>query len=122
MGPQGPQGNPGTPGAQGPQGLPGPMGPQGPQGSQGPQGPTGATGPGSLTGLLIIQSAGASGTTATLTCPTSNPNVVSGGYTGIGGGGNPQYTVESYPSSPSAWTVSLSVTDAAWTIYAICSK
>jgi hypothetical protein len=66
-------------------------------------------------------SSSASGTTATQICPATNPNVVAGGYTGIGSGGNGRYTIESYPSSSSAWTVSLNVTDPGWTIYAICS-
>jgi hypothetical protein len=61
-------------------------------------------------------------TTATQSCPPANPNVVSGGYSGIGGGGNGQYTIESYPTSSSAWTVKLQNAATNWTIYAICSK
>ena len=72
--------------------------------------------------MLTITNAAASGTTATLTCPATNPNVVGGGYSGIGGGGNGQYTVESYPNASNMWTVTLQNTDASWTIYAICSK
>jgi hypothetical protein len=72
--------------------------------------------------MLVTVSTQAAGTTATQTCPGSNPNVVSGGYTGIGAGGNGQYTIESYPSTPSAWTVTLNVTDTSWAIYAICSR
>ena len=109
-GPQGAPGTPGAPGAQGPQGIPG------------PQGATGPTGPSSLTGMLVIVSTQVSGTGATQFCPIGNPNVVSGGYTGIGAGGNGQYTIESYPSLPTAWTVTLNNSDASWTIYAICSK
>jgi hypothetical protein len=72
--------------------------------------------------MLTIVSSAATGTTATQTCPVTNPNVVSGGYTNIGAGGNGQYTIESYPSASNAWTVSLNVTDPGWNIYAVCSK
>ncbi len=72
--------------------------------------------------MITTVSTPASGTTATQICPPANPNVVSGGYTGIGAGGNGQYTIESFPSASNAWTVSLNVTDPSWTIYAICSK
>jgi len=72
--------------------------------------------------MLTIVSTPASGTTATQICPPTNPNVVTGGYTGIGGGGNGQYTIESYPNASNQWTVSLNVSDPGWTIYAICSK
>ena len=83
---------------------------------------SGPSGPGSLSTLLSIQSQAATGTTATITCPVAFPNVVSGGYTGIGAGGNGQYTIESFPNASNQWTVTLNVTDAAWTIYAVCSK
>jgi len=63
-----------------------------------------------------------SGTTQTQICPGTHPNVVGGGYTGIGGGGNGQYTIESYPSASDRWTVTLQNTDTSWTIYAICAK
>jgi hypothetical protein len=65
-------------------------------------------------------------TTLTATCPSANPFVVGGGYTGIGLGtgnvANTQYTIESYPSASNAWTVSLNVADNSWTVYAVCSK
>jgi len=142
-GPTGPAGIPGTaaargatgpPGAVGPTGARGPTGPQGPSGSRGTtgatgppgsRGPTGArgpTGPGSLTGLLTVTSSAVSGTSATQACPAANPNVVGGGYNGIGGSSTTQYASASYPSSASAWSVTLNVTDSSWTIYAICSK
>jgi len=72
--------------------------------------------------MLTTVSTGVSGTTATQTCPGTHPNVVTGGYAGIGAGGNGQYTIDSFPNAPNAWTVNLNVTDTAWTIYAICSK
>jgi hypothetical protein len=109
-------------GPSGPSGPTGPSGVSGPSGPSGVSGPSGPSGPGSLTGLLSYQSTAATGTTATITCSAAFPNVVSGGYTGIGGGGNGQYTIESYPSATNMWTVSLNVTDASWTIYAVCSK
>jgi hypothetical protein len=123
-----PRGSAGVPGARGPTGLRGPSGPAGPPGAIGPagsRGPTGArgpTGPGSLTGLLTITTSTINGTTATKTCPASNPNVVGGGYNGIGGSSNTQYASASYPSAANAWTVSLNASDTSWTIYAICSK
>jgi hypothetical protein len=64
----------------------------------------------------------ATGTTATITCPGAFPNVLSGGYTNIGAGGNGQYTIESYPNASNQWTVTLNVTDTAWNIYAVCAK
>ena len=62
-------------------------------------------------------------TTATVTCPAANPIVVSGGYSGVTGA-NPQFTIDNYPSSAGAWTVTMNDTDAnnSWTAYAICSK
>jgi hypothetical protein len=60
--------------------------------------------------------------TLTATCPVANPIVVGGGYTGIGAGGNGQYTIESFPSASNAWTVTLNVGDNSWTVYAVCSK
>jgi len=72
--------------------------------------------------MLTITSAAATGTTATVTCPVLNPNVVSGGYTGIGSNSSMQYTIESYPNASNQWTVSLNNSDSSWTIYAICSK
>jgi hypothetical protein len=106
----------------GPTGTRGPTGSRGPTGAKGATGAKGPTGVNSLTGQLSIQSAAASGTTATITCPGTFPNVVSGGYTGIGGGGNGQYTVESFPSASNKWTVTIENTDASWTIYAVCAK
>jgi len=75
--------------------------------------------------VYVIQPA--SGTTGTATCPPANPIVIGGGYTGIGiiSGANQttQYTIESFPSAPNAWTVSLNAPDAGgWTVYAVCSK
>jgi len=76
----------------------------------------------SLTGMLVTQTAAATGTSGTATCPVSNPNVVGGGYSGTGGGGNGQYANASQPSGGNAWTVTLENTDAAWSVYAVCAK
>jgi hypothetical protein len=57
---------------------------------------------------------------ATVTCPASNPNVVSGGFESVTGGG--QLVVTSAPSAANAWTVILEDTDAIWTAWAICSS
>jgi hypothetical protein len=36
--------------------------------------------------------------------------------------GTTTHAIASYPSSATGWTVTLNEADAAWTIYAICSK
>jgi len=75
--------------------------------------------------LTTVTATAVNAAASTVTCPGTHPNVVGGGYTGIGlsgGAANTQYTVESYPSAGNAWTVSLNASDAAWTAYAICSK
>ena len=100
-------------------GLTGPAGPAGADGATGPAGPA------TLSGLIVYPSTGVSGLTATQTCPAANPIVIGGGYSGLaatGGTQNSQYTIDSYPSAANAWTVSLSVSDAGWTIFAVCSK
>jgi hypothetical protein len=77
--------------------------------------------------MLVIQSAPQTTQNAVVACPATNPIVVGGGYSGIGAGGNGQYTIESYPSAPGpspvgAWSVALNAADTSWTAYAICSK
>ena len=92
--------------------------------STGTTGATGAPGPSSLTGLtVIVPSPQTTATTATVTCPAGNPNVVSGGFSGVGSG-NGQFQVDSYPSALNAWTVTLAQADnnSSWTAYALCSK
>jgi Collagen triple helix repeat (20 copies) len=74
-------GNVGITGAQGIQGI---QGIQGNTGATGATGPKGATGPSSLNGMTYYQRydyslSGNSWTNFTLTCPGSNPNVLSGG-------------------------------------------
>jgi hypothetical protein len=73
--------------------------------------------------LTIVSSAQTTATTATVTCPGTNPNVVSGGFSGVGAG-NGQFEVDSYPSATDKWTVTLGQADnnSSWTAYAICSK
>ena len=77
-------GNVGATGAQGIQGVQGIQGIQGNTGNTGARGPTGPTGPSSLNGMTYYQRydyslSGNSFTNFTLTCPGSNPNVLSGG-------------------------------------------
>jgi hypothetical protein len=69
----------------------------------------------------VIATTAVSGTTATQTCPGTNPNVVSGGFNNVTGG-NGEFQIASYPSASNAWTVTLNDTDAAWNIYAVCAK
>jgi len=133
-GPAGPAGQPGQPGsavaqgatgpagAQGPTGGRGPTGPEGPTGVRGPTGARGATGATSLTGLVTTVSSPAAGLSATKACPPSNPNVVGGGYDSVDDQSTTQFVRASFPSAANAWTVTLNANDAAWTIYAICSK
>ena len=130
-GARGAAGTPGPPGARGPTGLRGPTGPPGaagspgapgPAGQRGPTGARGPTGTASLTGTTAVFSSAVSGTTATSTCPGSHPNVVSGGYAGVNAGGTSQYASENYPSSPTAWTVTLNANDGSWTIWVLCSQ
>jgi len=121
-GPAGPAGADGATGPAGPAGADGATGPAGPAGADGATGPAG---PATLSGLIVYPSTGVSGLTATQTCPAANPIVIGGGYSGLaatGGTQNSQYTIDSYPSAANAWTVSLSVSDAGWTIFAVCSK
>ncbi len=85
---------------------------------------SGPTGPSSLTGMLtIVSSPQTTATTATVTCPVGNPNVVSGGFSGVGDG-NGQFQVDSYPVATNQWKVTLGQADnnSSWTAYAICSK
>jgi hypothetical protein len=57
---------------------------------------------------------------AVVTCLPANPNVVSGGFANVTGGGN---TVQaSYPSGTGTWTVVLDDDDSDWDAYAICSS
>jgi hypothetical protein len=84
VGPAGPTGPPGTAGATGPTGPQGIQGIQGNTGATGARGPTGPTGPSSLNGMTYYQRydyslAGNTFTNFSLTCPASNPNVLSGG-------------------------------------------
>ena len=71
---------------------------------------------------VVTVSTAVNATTLTATCPGSNPNVVGGGYTGIGGGGNGHYAIESFPSGANSWRVTLQGNDNAWTVYAVCAK
>jgi hypothetical protein len=73
--------------------------------------------------LTIVSSPQTTVTTATVTCPVGNPNVVTGGFSGVGSG-NGQFQVDDYPSAANAWTVTLSQADnnSSWTAYAVCSK
>lgn len=133
-GPAGPPGQPGQPGsavaqgatgpagARGPTGDRGATGPQGPTGVRGPTGARGATGATSLTGLVTTVSSPAAGLSGTMECPSSNPNVVGGGYESVDDQSNTQFVRASFPSAPDAWTVTLNTIDASWTIYAVCSK
>jgi hypothetical protein len=72
--------------------------------------------------MLVYPQQAASGLTALILCPPSNPLVISGGYNGISGGGNGQYVNESEPIGTNAWRVTLENSDANWNISAICSK
>jgi hypothetical protein len=61
--------------------------------------------------------------TGTVTCPVTNPNVVSGGYSGLASGDTKQFTIDSYPNASNQWTVSINQPDPdTWTIYAVCAK
>jgi hypothetical protein len=67
-------------------------------------------------------------TSATVPCPATNPNIVSGGFSGVGAGSQ-QFQVASFPSAvgPSpvgSWTVTLANADdnSSWTAYALCAK
>jgi len=73
--------------------------------------------------FFIQSSAQTTATTATVNCPALFPNVVSGGFSGVGSG-NGQFQIDSYPSSLTAWTVSIAQADnnSSWTAYALCSK
>jgi collagen type II alpha len=101
--PQGDKGNTCATGAQGPQG---PKGDTGATGAIGPQRLVGPAGPSTLTGILTTQTAttAVNATALTVTCPETHPNVVGGGYKGLAGSENRQYTIERYPSA-NAWTV-----------------
>jgi hypothetical protein len=79
----------------------------------------------SLTGLLVIQTASFASNvqTGTATCPSSNPNVIGGGFSGVNGGGNGQWVSSSYPSAPNVWTVTTTANPGGtWIVYAVCSK
>jgi len=68
-------------------------------------------------------SAGGSTDSLTATCPAANPNVVGGGYSGVGSPGlNIIRAMASYPSAGNAWTVTLTGDDNSWSAYAVCSK
>jgi hypothetical protein len=79
----------------------------------------------SLTGqLTIVSSPQTTATTAVVSCPSSTfPNVVSGGFSSVGGG-NGQFQVSSFPSSLGQWTVTLAQADDnnSWVAYAVCAK
>jgi hypothetical protein len=72
--------------------------------------------------LTIVSTALTTGPTiGNQVCPATHPNVVSGGFNGVGSG-NGQFEVSSFPSAPDTWTVVLAQTDSnGWSIYAICS-
>jgi hypothetical protein len=48
--------------------------------------------------------------------------VISGGYSGIGAGGNSQYATDSFASATNAWTVTIATGDNSWSVFAYCSK
>jgi hypothetical protein len=74
--------------------------------------------------MLTVASASTAvnATSLTATCPAANPIVVTGGFSGIGGGGNGQYVVESQAVGTNQWRVSLQANDNSWSVYAVCSK
>jgi hypothetical protein len=67
---------------------------------------------------VIIVPTDATGTDGSSTCPASHPNLVGGGYSGVGGA-NPN---ANFPSSSDTWTVSLNSGAVSWTVYAVCSE
>jgi hypothetical protein len=75
---------------------------------------------------VIVSAPQAAGvTTATITCPATNPIILGGGYSNIdaNAAGNAQFTIDSYPSASNQWKVTTNdVTSFAWAIWAICGK
>lgn len=73
----------------------GKRGPRGFAGARGPAGPAGPAGSGALAGYVQVRASG-TGQTVTATCPEGDV---------VLGGGSPDETTGSYPSSQSAWTI-----------------
>lgn len=119
IGPQGPQGEKGDKGDAGSQG------PQGSQGSKGEAGINGFSGWEKITNSAVSS---ASGQIVSATC-SDGKKIISGGFsiTNLGSGtSNTYYTLGSYPSTDSSWTVSIRRTTTAtaeWdlSVYAICA-
>jgi hypothetical protein len=150
QGPQGPPGERGAPGATGSAGPQGPAGPQGlagatgaagaqgPQGEPGPQGAQGAQGiPGPADSQVLAAVSGTSargigaGQTYSLssTCPAGK-KILGGGYTySVSNGAQTnRVSVNSYPSSGTAWAATVRVNTAlgstvtiSLSVYAVCT-
>lgn len=134
VGPQGPQG------IQGEQGIPSPIGAIGPAGVPGPMGPPGPIGATGSSGFSGYETETESGTfqtakrkTVTLTCEAGK-KMISGGVHISHTTANPSnlslvaekvHVSSSYPSSTSAWTVTLWSQDQSssyiYTVYAVCA-
>ena len=125
----------GATGPAGPAGAIGPTGPAGPAGANGATGPTGPTGPTGATGLagtagVVTLSGTTSGSntsnkTATATCSGGTPRVLGGGFVVLPSS-VAVYATASYPSSPSAWSVTVNngvLNGTSWnlTAWAICA-
>jgi hypothetical protein len=90
----------------------GQRGPRGATGSRGPAGPAGPAGSG-LAGYVQVKATG-TGATVTATCPTGDV---------VLGGGSPDETTGSYPSSTRAWTIARDhLSPRVLTVIATCAK
>ena len=155
----GPQGTAGKTGAIGATGSRGSQGPAGPAGPTGAKGDTGATGPQGVPGpstagpsgldteIVITNETPTTGTqegpwTATATCPSNHPYLISGGILGTNGGGMAAASVnepagQAVPPNgtppdlaspdPNAWTVQFPGSNVNQNLYgigayAICAK
>jgi hypothetical protein len=91
----------------------GKRGPRGPRGVRGPAGPAGPAGSGALAGYTQVRASG-TGATVTATCPTGDV---------VLGGGSPDETTGSYPSSNTAWSVRRDhLSPRVLSVVAVCAK
>lgn len=91
----------------------GQRGPAGPAGARGPAGPAGPAGSGGVAGYVQVKATG-TGASVTATCPTGDV---------VLGGGSPDETTGSYPSSQSSWTVNRDhLSPRVLTVIATCAR
>ena len=74
--------------------------------------------------LTTVTVAAGGATVVTATCPASNPNVVGGGFSGLGGALADADPTGSFPVGGNSWRVTIGSGGGAgsWSVYAICSK